>query len=52
MNCRIILFFMIIYKIIKENKESEMINIRNEEEKDFQEVEAITRKAFYNLYIL
>ena len=28
-----------------------MINIRNEEEKDFQEVEAITRKAFYNLYI-
>ena len=28
-----------------------MINIRNEEEKDFQEVEAITRNAFYNLYI-
>lgn len=28
-----------------------MVIIRNEEEKDYLEVEAITRKAFYNLYI-
>ena len=25
--------------------------IRNEEKKDYQEVESITRKAFYNLYV-
>ena len=28
-----------------------MINIRNEEEKDYRIVEEITRKAFYNLYV-
>jgi predicted N-acetyltransferase YhbS len=28
-----------------------MINIRNEEETDFEKVEEITRKAFWNLYI-
>ncbi len=28
-----------------------MINIRNEEKKDYKKVEEITRKAFYNLYI-
>jgi len=27
------------------------ITIRNEEEKDFERVEEITRKAFYNLYV-
>ena len=28
-----------------------MIQIRNEEEKDYKEVEAIIRKSFYNLYV-
>jgi len=28
-----------------------MIKIRNEEEKDFEKVEEITRKAFWNLYV-
>lgn len=28
-----------------------MLIIRNEEEKDYSEVERITRKAFYNLYV-
>lgn len=28
-----------------------MINIRNEEERDYKKVEEITRKAFYNLYV-
>ena len=28
-----------------------MIQIRNEEPRDYQRVEEITRKAFYNLYV-
>lgn len=28
-----------------------MITIRNEEESDYKEVEEITRKAFYNIYV-
>lgn len=28
-----------------------MINIRNEKETDYQTVEEITRKAFYNMYV-
>ncbi len=28
-----------------------MLNIRNETEQDYQRVEEITRKAFYNLYV-
>ena len=30
---------------------NKMINIRNEQEKDYEKVEEITRKAFWNLYI-
>lgn len=29
-----------------------MISIRNEKEEDYKRVEEITRKAFYNLYVL
>ena len=28
-----------------------MLNIRNETEQDYQRVEEITRKDFYNLYV-
>lgn len=28
------------------------VNIRNEKESDYQAVEDMTRKAFYNLYVL
>ena len=28
-----------------------MLKIRNEQEADYKEVEAVTRKAFYNMYV-
>ena len=36
---------------IKELQKNQIINIRNEKERDYKRVEEITRKAFWNLYI-
>lgn len=43
---------MLVYcKYVVSKRKITMINIRNETESDYQTVEEITRKAFYNIYV-